>query len=221
MDNQDTFSGYNFPSWIICNTVEPRLSELLLCEHPDYPNTLLQSLRNQNCIIPFVVLPYMVILPRVMYCAIAAAKLYTRQLAMANTDRKHKRVVLSIESTLTVLDSVAKGVGYSELTEKFGIGKSTITTLKKNEAKIREFASTLESNSMSGSRKVMRLAKDEELDRALYIWFVQDEATASSLLLLKRIRDLAASKIRKLKAAYTIIFYSSFILHPMTVMFNL
>ena len=51
--------------------------------------------------------------------------------------------------------------------------KSTITTLKKNEAKIREFASTLESKSMSGSRKVVHLAKDEELDRALYIWFVQ------------------------------------------------
>ena len=45
---------------------------------------------------------------------------------------------------------------------------------------------------MSGSRKVMHLAKDEELDRALYLWFVQrgigmpisgpilcDEATAA------------------------------------------
>ena len=31
---------------------------------------------------------------------------------MANTDRKPKRVVLSIESKLTVLDTVAKGVGY-------------------------------------------------------------------------------------------------------------
>ena len=48
---------------------------------------------------------------------------------MANTDRKHK--VLPIQSKLTVLDSVAKGVGYFELTEKFGIGKLTITTLKK------------------------------------------------------------------------------------------
>ena len=92
---------------------------------------------------------------------------------MANTDRKRKCVVLSIESKLTVLDSVAKGVGYSELCEKFGIGKSTIITLKKNEAKIREFASSLESKSISGSRKVMRLAKDEELDQALYLWFVQ------------------------------------------------
>lgn len=92
---------------------------------------------------------------------------------MANTDRKRKHVVLSIESKLTVLDSVAKGVGYSEPTEKFGIGKSTISTLKKNEAKIREFASTLESKSMSESRKVMHLVKDEELDQALYLWFTQ------------------------------------------------
>ena len=68
---------------------------------------------------------------------------------MANSDRKRKHVVLSIESKISVLDSVAKGVGYSELSEKFGIGKSTITILKKNEAKIHEFASTLESTSMS------------------------------------------------------------------------
>ena len=91
---------------------------------------------------------------------------------MANTDRKRKRVVLSVESKLTVLDSVAKWVGYSELCEKFGIGKSTITTLEK-EAKIREIASIVESKSISGSRKVMCLANDEELDQALYLRFVQ------------------------------------------------
>ena len=42
-----------------------------------------------------------------------------------------------------------------------------------NEAKIREFASSLESKSMSGSQNVMCLAKDEEFDQALYLWFVQ------------------------------------------------
>ena len=50
--------------------------------------------------------------------SIASAKFYTRQLAMANTDRKRKHIVLSIESKLSVLDSVAKD---SELSEKFGI----------------------------------------------------------------------------------------------------
>ena len=96
-----------------------------------------------------------------------------RQLKVMMASRKRKRVVLPIESKLKVLDSVAKGVGYSELSNKFGIGKSTITTLKKNEVTIREFASTLESKSISGDRKVMRLAKDNELDQALYLWFVQ------------------------------------------------
>ena len=92
------------------------------------------------------------------------------------TDRKRKRVVLSIDSKLKVLNSVAKGVSYSEICEKYGIGKSTITTLRQNEAKIREFASTMESTCMSGSRKVMRLAKDEQLDQALYLWFVQQRS---------------------------------------------
>ena len=39
----------------------------------------------------------------------------------ATTNRKRKSVVLSIESKLSVLDSVAKEVSYSELSEKFDI----------------------------------------------------------------------------------------------------
>ena len=71
---------------------------------------------------------------------------------------------------MSTLDSVAKGVSYSELSEKFDIGKSTITSLKNNEAEICEFATTLESTYMpSASWKVMRLTKDEELDQALYL----------------------------------------------------
>ena len=92
---------------------------------------------------------------------------------MSTSERKRKRVVLPIDSKLQVLDGVAKGVSYSDLSDKFGIGKSTISTLKKNEDKICEFASTLESKSILGDRKVMRLAKDEALDQALYLWFVQ------------------------------------------------
>ena len=36
-----------------CSTVDPHLSKLLLCKHPDYPNSLLQLLCNKNYIIPF------------------------------------------------------------------------------------------------------------------------------------------------------------------------
>lgn len=44
---------------------------------------------------------------------------------MANTDRLRKCVVVFIEPKLSVL-SVTKGVGYSEPTEKFGIGRSLL-----------------------------------------------------------------------------------------------
>ena len=88
------------------------------------------------------------------------------QLAMmaVTRNRKWKRVVLSIESKLSVLDSVAKGVSYSELSEKFDIGKSTITSLKNNEVKICEFTTTTLDMLPSAGWKVMRLTKDEELD---------------------------------------------------------
>ena len=57
------------------------------------------------------------------------------QLAMMAVTRngKWKHVVLSIEFKLSVLDSVAKGVSCSEMSEKFDIGKSTITSLKKQQ----------------------------------------------------------------------------------------
>ena len=45
--------------------------------------------------------------------------MYDQLAMMAITNRKWKHVVLSIESKLSVIDSVAKGVSYTELSEKF------------------------------------------------------------------------------------------------------
>ena len=87
--------------------------------------------------------------------------------------KKRKRVVLSIESKLTILEKIAKGVTQARVAEEYNIGQSTITDLKKKEAKLKEFASTLDNQGMSSTRKIMRLAKDQELEQALYIWFVQ------------------------------------------------
>ena len=85
--------------------MDPLISELLLCEHPDCFNHYVIK----KYVIPSRCYHIWSYLPRV-------------RSNLANTDRKRKRVVLSIESKLSVLDSVAKGVSYSKLTEKFGIG---------------------------------------------------------------------------------------------------
>ena len=58
---------------------------------------------------------------------------------MASTKKKRKRVVLTIEEKMKVLDMLDKSVSYTVIAEKFGIGKSTVSDLKKNKEKIRSF----------------------------------------------------------------------------------
>ena len=53
----------------------------------------------------------------------------------ASTKKKRKRVVLTIEEKVKVLDMLDKSVSYSIIAEKFGIGKSTVSDLKKTKRK--------------------------------------------------------------------------------------
>ena len=88
--------------------------------------------------------------------------------------RKRKRVVLTLENKLSILDRLAKGEKASKIASEFGIGNSTVTDLKKNESKIRSFVSSMESLSVClKERKIMRLAEDEKVDEAVYLWYVQ------------------------------------------------
>ena len=60
------------------------------------------------------------------------------------------------------------------MTDEFGVGTSTVGDIKKNEASIRSFASSMENMAMNKKgRKVMHLANDHELDEAVYQWFIQ------------------------------------------------
>ena len=80
---------------------------------------------------------------------------------MAAATGKRKRVVLSLENKIVILDRLAKGERATKLATEFGIGNATIIDLKKNEDKIRSFMSSMESLSVSSKqRKIMRLAED-------------------------------------------------------------
>ena len=90
------------------------------------------------------------------------------------TEGKRKHVTLSIVEKLTVLEKIAGGASLANIAKEYGIGKSTVSDIKKNEEKLMKFASGMESFSVdSKSRKIMRLANDDELDQALFLWFVQ------------------------------------------------
>lgn len=109
---------------------------------------------------------------------------------MAKATTKRKRVILSLESKLSILDKLSKGVTQAILAEGYNIGQSTITDLKKNEAKLRAFVSSLEQQGMSCSRKIMRLAKEKQLEEALYLWFVQKRSQDTGPLLKEKASEL-------------------------------
>ncbi len=79
--------------------------------------------------------------------------------------------MLAIE---TKFRKMKEGVPQARLAEQYGVGHSMITDLKKNEHKIQEFSATLENQGIaSKNRKIMRLAKEEDLEKALFMWFTQ------------------------------------------------
>ena len=85
----------------------------------------------------------------------------------ASTCRKHKQVVLLLENKLSILNRLAKGEKGTKVASEFGIGNSTVTDLKKS--RIRLLVSSMESLSVcSKERKIMRLADDEKVDKAVY-----------------------------------------------------
>ena len=69
--------------------------------------------------------------------------------------QKRKRKVLSIDTKLAILESLSKGVSQAKLAEQYGVGKSTISDINRSEQKVKEYASTLASQGVSTSRKVM------------------------------------------------------------------
>ena len=91
----------------------------------------------------------------------------------AMASQKRKRTVVSLETKLEILNRLDKGESQAKLAGEYGIAKSTVFDIKNNKDKIRNFVGTMDSLAMSKECKVMRLADDEQLDRALFIWFMQ------------------------------------------------
>ena len=85
---------------------------------------------------------------------------------------KRKRTVLSIEDKVAIikqLDSSSANV----IAERYGVGKSTVSDIKKNRDKILRFNQEMCDMGMSKKAKVMKIGDDEQHDKAVYLWFKQ------------------------------------------------
>ena len=49
---------------------------------------------------------------------------------------KRKKVVLTIEEKLEILDSIKTGTSYTVISERYGVGRSTVADIKRNASKL-------------------------------------------------------------------------------------
>ena len=89
-------------------------------------------------------------------------------------------------SMRNILNRIAK------VASEFGIDNSTVTDLKKNKSRIRLLVSLMESLSVcSKERKIMRLADDEKVDKAVYKLIFH----ISEIVLAATISDMRGSTV--------------------------
>ena len=86
--------------------------------------------------------------------------------------QKRKRNVLTIEQKLDIFKLIATGTSYTLISERYGIGRSTVVDIKKNQNKLEGFSKKMVDMGMKKA-KTMKIGEYQKLDEALYIWFRQ------------------------------------------------
>ncbi|XP_067136655.1 jerky protein homolog-like [Centruroides vittatus] len=86
---------------------------------------------------------------------------------------KRKVVFLSVSDKLKIIEQLKCGSSGETLAREYGVGKATISRIKKNSDAIKKFASVFDSEGGSLHRKTMRMAENQDLDTAVYTWFIQ------------------------------------------------
>ncbi len=79
-------------------------------------------------------------------------------------------MVLSIDDKLQLMD---ESVSYAVISEKYGVGRSTVNGIKKNREKLLTFKKDMIDMGMSRNAKTMRLGENLKLDKAVFLWFKQ------------------------------------------------
>ena len=93
---------------------------------------------------------------------------------------KRKRSVLSIEDKQSIILRLEKGEKGTNLSAEYGVSKQQTSDIRKNKEKIMKFADNLEI-SEGLKRKSLKVAHDEQLDNALYAWFIQQRTSGTPI----------------------------------------
>lgn len=87
---------------------------------------------------------------------------------------KRKRLVLGLDQKLEIIKRLRKGETATSLAQIYGVGRTTVNDIKRDAEKIEQHVSMMQrTDGNVKSRKTMKPAKYEQLDNAMYQWFIQ------------------------------------------------
>lgn len=112
-------------------------------------------------------------------------------MASAASKNPVNRKAISLETKLRILDDHRSGVPVKTLVTTYGLSQPTVSTIIRNQEKIRASAT---SDGASGKRKRMRGAALPDVEDALYKWFVEVRGRnipVSGNVLTAKAKDLA------------------------------
>ncbi|XP_051174284.1 jerky protein homolog-like [Leptopilina boulardi] len=104
-----------------------------------------------------------------------------------------KRVVIPITDKIKIIESLKKGESGRLLADKYGVGTSTISDIKKNAESILNYKVKIDSQDGSINRKPMKDPPNKLLEDAVYSWFLQKRPTGQPIsgpLLREKALDL-------------------------------
>ena len=94
---------------------------------------------------------------------------------MASKPARSRRVI-TLERKLAIINEIKKGKSQMYVSELFEVPKSTIADIWKLRVKIEDHVSSSDNPSFAKKRCIMKEAQFETLDKACYIWFLQQRS---------------------------------------------
>ena len=91
---------------------------------------------------------------------------------------KRKRFVFSMKDKQSIIGRLEKGEKGANLSAEYGVSKQQIPDIRKNKETSMKFADILETRE-GLKRKSLKVAHDEQLDKALYAWFIQQRTSGT------------------------------------------
>ena len=92
---------------------------------------------------------------------------------MACSTEKRKRKVLTIDEKLEIISLLDENHSLSAIASKYGIGRSTVSDIKRDRQKLLDFKKQTLDMGMYHCPKTMRLGTSTILGKAVYLWFKQ------------------------------------------------